>query len=120
VDNVPGLAVLTFDHDLRFTFAAGQGLESTAAAARLLGRTLAEAVAEPSTVVPYARAALAGEVRSFEYSGSDGEYSVRLHPLRDAAGAIEGAMALAVRREAAASPLDSAATRPASAGSGPA
>jgi PAS domain S-box-containing protein len=107
VHNVPGLAVLTFDHDLRFTFAAGRALDSGATARRLIGRTLAEIVTDPGAWVPRARAALAGEAQSFDYTGSDGEYWVRLHPLCDAAGAVEGAMALAVRhREPASAPVD--------------
>ena len=67
VHSIPNSAVLTFDHDLRFTFAAGAILAQAGVETLVVGRTLAEAFPDlAATLTPRYRAALGGHAQSFE------------------------------------------------------
>jgi diguanylate cyclase (GGDEF)-like protein/PAS domain S-box-containing protein len=95
IHNLPNSAVVTFDHDLRFTFAAGVALESAGLSPDVVGRTLAEVLpGHAATLTPRYRAALGGHTQAFEFSGGTGHYWVQIAPLRDGDGAIEGGMLL--------------------------
>jgi diguanylate cyclase (GGDEF)-like protein/PAS domain S-box-containing protein len=95
VHNLPNSSVVTFDHDLRFTFAAGAALETAGLGTDVVGRSLAEVLPEhASLLTPRYRAALGGHSQAFEFSGSTGDYWVQIAPLRDGDGAIEGGMLL--------------------------
>jgi diguanylate cyclase (GGDEF)-like protein/PAS domain S-box-containing protein len=96
VHNLPRSSVVVFDHDLRFTFAAGEALGLAGLDGDVLGRTLAEVLPHRAAeLTPRYRAALAGQEQSFEFAGSGGaHYWCQLAPVRDGDGAIEGAMIL--------------------------
>ena len=68
VHSIPNSAVLTFDHDLRFTFAAGDSLARAGVETGVVGRTLAEVFPElVPMLTPRYRAALGGHAQSFEF-----------------------------------------------------
>jgi diguanylate cyclase (GGDEF)-like protein/PAS domain S-box-containing protein len=93
-ENLPGSCVLTFDHDLRFTFGAGDALDG--AAHSVIGRTLGEVLPEAeAALTPRYRAALGGRAQSFEFPAAGLTYWVQITPLRDGAGAVTGGMLLA-------------------------
>jgi diguanylate cyclase (GGDEF)-like protein/PAS domain S-box-containing protein len=95
VHNLPNSSVVTFDHDLRFTFAAGEALTHAGLDESVVGRTLAEVLPQhAATLTPRYRSALGGHPQSFEFSGSSGDYWVQIAPLRDGDGAIVGGMLL--------------------------
>ena len=83
VHSLPNAAVVTFDHDLRFTFAAGEALDagprrSSAARSPRCGPHFAAAL------TPRYRAALGGHSQSFELTARDGAaHWVQMAPLRD-------------------------------------
>jgi diguanylate cyclase (GGDEF)-like protein/PAS domain S-box-containing protein len=91
VRSIPNSAVLMFDHDLRFTFAAGEvldGLEGD-----VVGRTLAEAFPElAAPLAPRYHAALDGDAQSFELPAGDLHFWVQVTPMRDGDDAIVGGM----------------------------
>jgi PAS domain S-box-containing protein len=97
VHSLPNSSVVTFDHDLRFTFAAGAALSEAGLDGDVVGRTLPEVLPHvAATLTPRYRATLGGHPQSFELSGRDGRhYWVQMAPLRDGDGAIEGGMVLA-------------------------
>jgi diguanylate cyclase (GGDEF)-like protein/PAS domain S-box-containing protein len=101
VHNLPNAAVVTFDHDLRYTFAAGN---VDTVREDLIGRTLNEVWPQHAAMLtPRYRAALGGHEQAFEMAAPQGQFWVQLAPLRDGEGAIEGGMLLvqdisAVRR----------------------
>jgi diguanylate cyclase (GGDEF)-like protein/PAS domain S-box-containing protein len=93
VHNLPHSAVVTFDHDLRYTFAAGQ-LESVREG-HVVGRSLAEVWPQHAAMLtPRYRAALGGHVQAFEMAARQGAFWVQIAPLRDGDGVIEGGMLL--------------------------
>jgi PAS domain S-box-containing protein len=96
VHALPDSSVVAFDHDLRFTFAAGAALAQAGLDGDVIGRTLAEVLPHhAATLTPRYRATLGGHPQSFEFSGRNGlQYWVQMAPLRDGDGAIEGAMVL--------------------------
>ncbi len=96
VHSLPSSSVVTFDHDLRYTFAAGEALADAGLSEDAVGRTLPEVLPHfAGSLVPRYRATLAGHSQAFEFSGLDGRhYWVQMAPLRDAAGVIEGGMLL--------------------------
>jgi PAS domain S-box-containing protein len=96
VHTLPNSSVVTYDHDLRFTFAAGAALAEAGLDGDVVGRTLAEVLPHfTATLTPRYRATLGGHPQSFEFSGRDGRhYWVQMAPLRDGDGAIEGGMVL--------------------------
>jgi diguanylate cyclase (GGDEF)-like protein/PAS domain S-box-containing protein len=95
-ESLPGSAVLTFDHDLRFTFAAGDPLAKLGLQDRVVGRTLGEIVPEVAPrLTPRYRAALGGHDQSFEHLTADAHALwVQLTPLRDDDGAVIGGMVI--------------------------
>jgi diguanylate cyclase (GGDEF)-like protein/PAS domain S-box-containing protein len=95
-ESLPGSAVLTFDHDLRFTFAAGEPLAALGLDGGLVGRTLAEAVhGRAARLTPRFRAALGGVDQSFEHTTPDGRaHWIQLTSVRDGDGAVSGGMAV--------------------------
>jgi diguanylate cyclase (GGDEF)-like protein/PAS domain S-box-containing protein len=101
VHNLPNSSVVTFDHDLRFTFAAG---ELIAADKDIVGRSLAEVWPEhAAAMTPRYRAALGGHDQAFELAAEPGAFWIQIAPLRDGDGVIEAGMLLvqditAVRR----------------------
>ncbi len=94
VQSMPNAAVLTFDHDLRFTFAAGEAIAQAELDGSFVGRTLDEAFPDIAPeLMPRYRAALGGHSQSFEFAGPDGVvFWVQVAPLRDGAGAIDGGL----------------------------
>jgi PAS domain S-box-containing protein len=98
VHNLPNLAVLMFDRDLRFTLADGPfqeraGYDSEA----MIGKTLAEVVPSPElrqSLLPMYEAALNGEEVEFERDRGDFAYRSRFVPVRDQAGQVVGGMAV--------------------------
>jgi diguanylate cyclase (GGDEF)-like protein/PAS domain S-box-containing protein len=95
VHNLPNSSVVTFDHDLRFTFAAGVALEAAGLGPDVVGRSLAEVLPQHAKqLAPRYRAALGGHGQAFEFNGETGDYWVQIAPLRDGDGAIEGGMLL--------------------------
>ena len=95
VHNLPNSSVVTYDHDLRYTFAAGDALATAGLSPDILGRTLSEVLPQhAATLVPRYRAALGGHSQAFEFSGATGQYWVQIAPLRDGDGVIEGGMLL--------------------------
>jgi diguanylate cyclase (GGDEF)-like protein/PAS domain S-box-containing protein len=97
VHHLPGSSVLTFNHELLFTFAAGNALSAFGVDEDIRGRSLAEVWPDTAArIVPHLRAALAGEVQSFEYEAADGTaHWVHMAPLRDADEHVVGGMVLA-------------------------
>ncbi|HET8754971.1 MAG TPA: PAS domain S-box protein [Solirubrobacteraceae bacterium] len=101
VHNLPNSGVVMFDHDLRYTFAAGQ---LATVDEDVVGRTLAEVWPQHAAMLtPRYRAALGGHEQAFEMAADPGDFWVQIAPLRDGDGAIEGGMLLvqdisAVRR----------------------
>jgi diguanylate cyclase (GGDEF)-like protein/PAS domain S-box-containing protein len=96
VHNLPSSSVVTFDHDLRYTFAAGEALESIGSEDEILGRTLHEVLPRvaPQLSGRY-RAALGGTPQAFEFEGAEGAtYWAQIAPLRDGDGHVIGGMAL--------------------------
>ena len=98
VRNLPNGAVLLFDHDLRYLMADGDALLNSVGltSAALVGKTLTE-VATPEhleAITARYRAALAGEVQSFETVRGDKTYALDIVPVRDAHGEINAGMAL--------------------------
>jgi diguanylate cyclase (GGDEF)-like protein/PAS domain S-box-containing protein len=95
VHSLPNSSVVTYDHDLRFTFAAGSALETAGLSPDVVGRTLAEVLPEHAQhLTPRYRAALGGHTQAFEFTGRTGDYWVQIAPLRDGDGVIEGGMLL--------------------------
>jgi PAS domain S-box-containing protein len=96
VHNLPSSSVVTFDHDLRFTFAAGEALAAAGLDGDVAGRTLAEVLPDRAAeLTPRYRAALGGHPQAFEFESSRGRtYRVRITALRDGDGAVAGGMLL--------------------------
>jgi len=94
---VPGAAMLTFDHDLRVHLAEGGEFERLGIdTATMLGRPLPEVLPASSWAElrgPY-EGALAGTATTFEFRSGEITYSIRVAPLRDPDGEIEGALAI--------------------------
>jgi PAS domain S-box-containing protein len=97
VHSLPNSSVVAFDHDLRFTFAAGAALADAGLDGGVVGRTLAEVLPHAAaTLTPRYRATLGGHPQSFEFAGRGGRhYWVQMTALRDGDGAIEGGLVLA-------------------------
>jgi PAS domain S-box-containing protein len=100
-EQLPDVAVLVFDRDLRFELATGAAVRDAGwRPEEILGRTLLELL-PPGRVEPYAaafRAALAGERQSFEVDGSRAPgtmWAIDVVPMRGADGAITGGMVFA-------------------------
>jgi diguanylate cyclase (GGDEF)-like protein/PAS domain S-box-containing protein len=95
VHSLPNSAVVTFDHDLRFTFAAGDSIGEELEG-NVVGRSLAEVwPAFATALTPRYRATLGGHPQSFELTALDGSsHWVQMAPLRDASGVIDGGMVL--------------------------
>ena len=94
VHSLPNSAVTTFDHDLRYTFAAGEVLER-AGLLDMVGRTLAEAVPQfAAALTPRYRAALGGHPQTFELSGNGRHFWIQIAPLHAGDGGIDGGMVL--------------------------
>jgi len=105
---LPGAAVFAVDHDLNLLLCDGPALATHGYdPEKMVGRPLADVAPAPAyaELAPHYRAALAGELRSFEHSSSDGErwYWTHIAPLKDG-GEIVGAVAVSqditVRRHA--------------------
>jgi PAS domain S-box-containing protein len=100
-EQLPDVAVLVFDRDLRFELVTGAAVRDAGwRPEEVLGRTLLELL-PPGWVEPYAaayRAALAGERQSFEVEGSRAPgtvWAIDVVPMRGAGGAITGGMVFA-------------------------
>jgi diguanylate cyclase (GGDEF)-like protein/PAS domain S-box-containing protein len=95
IHNLPNCSVVTYDHDLRYTFAAGAALATAGLSPDVVGRSLAEVLPEHArALAPRYRAALGGHAQAFEFNGRTGDYWVQIAPLRDGDGVIEGGMLL--------------------------
>jgi PAS domain S-box-containing protein len=99
VEQVPAL-IWTVDQDLRFTSSAGAGLASLGLKpGQVVGLTLFEYFGtddEEFEPIVRHKAALAGEVESYDFAWSDRTFEVHVEPFRDSEGAIVGALGLAV------------------------
>jgi PAS domain S-box-containing protein len=100
-EQLPDVAVLVFDRDLRFELATGAAVRHAGwQPEEILGRTLFELL-PPERVEPYAaayRAALAGERQSFELQGSRAPgtvWAIDIVPMRGADSAITGGLVFA-------------------------
>jgi len=85
VQNLPNGSINVFDKDLRYLFAAGQGLaEVGLSTENLVGKTLAEVFPQESAdkVAPYYRQAFAGNCVEFELEYGSHWYSINAAPLR--------------------------------------
>jgi diguanylate cyclase (GGDEF)-like protein/PAS domain S-box-containing protein len=92
VHNLPNSSVVTFDHDLRFTFAAGA---LAAVDDDVVGRTLTEVWPQHAAMLtPRYRAALGGKEQAFEMAAEPGNYWIQIAPVRNGDGVIEGGMLL--------------------------
>jgi PAS domain S-box-containing protein len=99
VTNLPDTSVFLYDHDLRYVLVDGASLERVGMSKEALeGRTIWEVL--PADVcerlAPYRRAALAGQVVTFEDTFGGRVHAVHLLPIRDAAGAVIYGMGVAV------------------------
>lgn len=102
--HLPEITVLVVDHDLRYLGAGGAGGAGSEAdgweAAEVIGRTLHD-VASPAEIAVLEgayRSALAGEVSRVTLRGErrcDRLHEIEVVPVRDAAGTITSAMAIA-------------------------
>ncbi len=98
LDQIPAI-VSTLDTNLVFTSAQGAGTRvMPPAGSQLVGRTLADVIGtgEGSAPVKAARAALAGNSNSFEWTWLGRSYENWMEPLRDAAGRISGVINLGI------------------------
>jgi signal transduction histidine kinase/PAS domain-containing protein len=99
INNLPGMSVLMFDHDLRLLVAGGEVLERAGLDTQTMpGRLIADIFPGPAMTLledPY-RAALTGDDRDFEYSSPiDGrQYRIRVRPVSAGDGTIIGGLAL--------------------------
>jgi len=97
VQHLPDVMVLLFDHDLRYLLAEGQALARHGFdAAAMVGRTLWEVV--PAEHVPVLadsyRAALAGELRTQEFTRDEHTYRTRFVPVYALDGQVIAGMAV--------------------------
>ncbi|MFC6862357.1 PAS domain S-box protein [Halomicroarcula sp. GCM10025817] len=98
VGNFPSGGVFLFDEKLRYLEAGGQDLERLGLEpADFIGKTPGEIFPPDNAALleDAYRDALAGEQRTFEDSFADQDYSVKVLPIRDAAGDIIAGMAVA-------------------------
>ena len=97
--NLPDTSVFLYDHDLRYVLVDGSSLASVGMSkAALEGRTIFE-VLPPDVcerLAPHRRAALAGQVVTFEEEFGGRVHAVQLLPIRDAGGAVIYGMGVAV------------------------
>jgi len=97
IDNFPNGGVFTFDEDLRYTLAGGEGLEAVGlTSADLEGATPHEIFPEDvaDETATYYHAALDGEQHTFEQSMSGNHYRVHTLPLRDGDDDVTAGMAV--------------------------
>jgi PAS domain S-box-containing protein len=92
---LPGIAVLVFDRDLRYSLAAGQALERHGFTAdQLEGHTLHEVLPADfvEKIEPHYRAALAGEVVRFDANSIDNTavYRTDIAPIRQGGEVVAG------------------------------
>ncbi len=96
--NLPGSAVLLYDHDLRFQIAAGAILEESGFPPHEIeGKTLQEARGPEiaAQLEPHYQAALAGESITFEWRSAKNKiYVVNILPVRSEQGEIFAGMVL--------------------------
>lgn len=98
IRNIPGGSINVLDRDLRYLFAAGQGLAQVGLTSeQLVGKTLSELFAPEAIayVTPYYRRALAGETLDFELEVGGRWYIINTAPLDNAQGQINAVIALA-------------------------
>jgi PAS domain S-box-containing protein len=95
LSNYPSGAVVVFDHELRYTFAEGKGLDEVGLSRALLeGRTIWE-VFPPATSAAIEgdyRAALEGRVTRNEVAYNGKTYLTSTIPVRDSDGTVLGGM----------------------------
>lgn len=96
VHNLPGASVITYDHELRLTFAAGEPLRHATPEGGLLGRRVHEVwPGVARRLAPRMRAALGGQPQAFEHTaGDERTYWIHMTPLHDDDGAVTGGMIL--------------------------
>lgn len=97
VQNLPGISLLMFDHDLRYLLVEGAALlRHGYDAATMLGRTLEEvAPSERAPVLALAyRAALAGQTVCMEHVVGEYTYETRFVPVYDDRGQVAAGMAV--------------------------
>ncbi len=96
---LPGV-LWTVDRELRFTSSMGAGLAAIGLARdEIVGRTIAEFFGRADADFPpiaAARRALTGHSSHYELAWGAGVFVTHVEPLRDAAGAITGALGLSV------------------------
>ncbi|MBK9748297.1 MAG: PAS domain S-box protein [Chloroflexi bacterium] len=95
VQSLPDLAILVFDHDLRYLLAEGDFLKTAGLIPQeLIGRTLWEVFPPDAQaqLVPYYQAALEGRTTEFEGRQNQFIYQAQARPLRDHQGQIVAGM----------------------------
>jgi PAS domain S-box-containing protein len=99
VTNLPDTSVFLYDHDLRYVLLDGASLAAVGLSKEALeGRTIWEFLPADlcERLAPRHRAALEGQVITYEDVYNDHIYAVQLLPIRDARGAIIYGMGVAV------------------------
>jgi len=95
--NFPNGSVILFDHDLRSSIVGGEALAAVSLSeAALEGKTVAESLPleTAAELEPHYRAALAGDVQSFELPIADRIFAVQSIPVRNEAEEIVAGMAV--------------------------
>lgn len=97
VRHLPNVAVLLFDHELRYLLAHGAALERQGySKEQVEGRTLWDVLPGKTAeqYEPHYRAALAGDARTLELTRDNRSYVTRFVPIKDEQGAIIAGMAV--------------------------
>ncbi len=97
IEHFPNGGIFLIDHDLRYTFAGGQGLHDVGLSPAMLeGKTVWEIFdAETATILePHYRNALAGENAVFEVAFGRFIYQVHTLPLHDEHGSVTAGMVI--------------------------
>ena len=95
VKNLPNMAVLIFDHDLRYMIADGQALEEMGFTRNgLEGKTIWDVLPadRASLLAPYYHTALEGQQTVFDWTVANRTYEIRTLPLKNLEGVIIAGM----------------------------
>jgi two-component system CheB/CheR fusion protein len=95
IDNLPGIALLVFDHDLRYLIAGGDVLKNVGfAPAEMLGKTVYEVLSEErvTEVIEHYQAALQGRQSGYTRSFGDRTYKVVALPILNTEGKVQSGM----------------------------
>lgn len=93
--NLPNMAVLLFDHDLRYIIAEGQALEEMGYFRdNMEGKTIWEVLSldRAEALIPYYHAALNGDIHSFDWNSNGRYYEVQTLPIKHSDGEVIAGM----------------------------